>query len=249
MKNKLLVGGLLTTMLFTNAPVVDAMGTASVEFTGNNNITVGDAFTVYMNVTNIKDTYDGVVSLGGRLSFDETKLEYISSKGVEAPYLFQMNEDCYKIAGLDFTLDNGIRETLTVYEFTFKALEEGNTTITLNEAKLTDSKDYIDTTVIAKEITIEKEEIIETTPILEEKIETSKKEEIKTNEVVEVKEEIKEEKTEIIEEPKEEVTENIESVTNEEIETVFEPVEEESLIERIQKVITDLVTALSKLFK
>ena len=240
MKNKLLVGGLLTTMLFSATPVA-AMGNATVEFTGNNNITVGETFKVYMNVTDIKDTYDGVVSLGGRLSFDESKVEYVSSKGVEAPYLFQMNEDCFKIAGLDFTLDNGIRETLTVYEFTFKALEEGNTTITLTEAKLTDSKDYIDTLVLSKEITIEPEKII-VEEIVETKVENTKKEEIKTNAVVKVKEE----KTEVKEEIKETII--IETI-EEEIKEVEIVEKQETIIEKIQKVFTDFIKTLSKLFK
>ena len=259
MKNKLLVGGILTSMLFTNLPVVNAMGNATVEFTGNNNISVGETFTVYMNVTNIRDTYDGVVSLGGNLSFDETKLEYVSSKGVETPYLFQINEAYnYKIAGLDFTLDKGIRETLTVYEFTFKALEEGNATITLTDAKLTDSQSYIDTIVLGKEITIEaKEEIVEEIPVVEEKKETIKQEESKNNETIKIEEvtENIDDETEITEESKENI--NVEEETTEdkiieeEIETEINKtnVEKESFVEKIQKVFSDLVVALKKLFK
>ena len=134
---------------------VYAIGNATVSFDSDNTINVGDTFTVKMNVSNINDTYDGIVSMGGNLSFDNTKIEYVSSKGIDTPYLFQINEDYnYRIAGLDFTLDNGIKNNLTVYEFTFKALTEGNTNITFTNAKLTDSKDYINTTVISKQIKI-----------------------------------------------------------------------------------------------
>lgn len=195
MKNKILLG-VMTLGLLGSTTSVYAMGNATVSFDSNNTVKVGDTFTVKMNVEDITDTYDGVVSMGGNLSFDNTKIEYISSKGIETPYQFQINEDYnYKIAGLDFTLDNGIKNNLTVYEFTFKALEEGNTTITLTNAKLTDSKEYINTNVVSKEINIinKKEETqapanikpvvkteLENTKV-ENKIETETKVEVETN--------------------------------------------------------------------
>ena len=181
MKNKMLIG-LMTLGLLGSTTSVYAMGNATVSFDSNNTVNVGDTFTVKMNVEDIIDTYDGVVSMGGNLSFDNTKIEYISSKGIENPYQFQINEDYnYKIAGLDFTLDNGIKNNLTVYEFTFKALEEGNTTITLTNAKLTDSKEYINTNVVSKEINIvnkaeTNEKVIEVKPIIKTKLVDTKNE-------------------------------------------------------------------------
>ena len=154
MKKKIFLTMAVVGALSLTSPVY-AIGNATVSFDSNNTINVGDTFTVKMNVSNINDTYDGIVSMGGNLSFDNTKIEYVSSKGIETPYLFQINEDYnYRIAGLDFTLDNGIKNNLTVYEFTFKALTESNTNITFTNAKLTDSKDYINTTVISKQIKI-----------------------------------------------------------------------------------------------
>lgn len=203
MKNKILLG-VMTLGLLGSTTSVYAMGNATVSFDSNNTVKVGDTFTVKMNVEDITDTYDGVVSMGGNLSFDNTKIEYISSKGIETPYQFQINEDYnYKIAGLDFTLDNGIKNNLTVYEFTFKALEEGNTTITLTNAKLTDSKEYINTNVVSKEINIinkkeEKQAPANIKPVVktelentkvENKIETETKVEVETNKT-ETKEEI-----------------------------------------------------------
>ena len=181
MKNKMLIG-LMTLGLLSSTTSVYAMGNATVSFDSNNTVNVGDTFTVKMNVEDIIDTYDGVVSMGGNLSFDNTKIEYISSKGIETPYQFQINEDYnYKIAGLDFTLDNGIKNNLTVYEFTFKALEEGNTTITLTNAKLTDSKEYINTNVVSKKINIvnkdeTNEKVIEVKPIIKTKLVDTKNE-------------------------------------------------------------------------
>ena len=63
MKNKIIAGTILTSMLLVTTPV-KAMGDAKVEFMTRDNIKMGDTFTVSMSVTDIKDTYDGVVSMG-----------------------------------------------------------------------------------------------------------------------------------------------------------------------------------------
>lgn len=177
-------------------------------------------------------------------------VEYISAKEIGAPYDFQINENNgYKIAGLDFTLDNGIRENVTVYEFTFKALQEGTTTITLTNAKLTDSQDYINTIVLGKEITIsEKKEVIveekeatilETKPnknqeniiakevlTVEQKVETQVNTEIKTTNIT---------KKEVIETKQEEKKEVKEEKT--------------TFIEKAQKVFNELLVTLRNLFR
>lgn len=256
MKKKIIIGTVLTGMLFATSPV-EAMGNAKVMFTSRDNIQVGDTFTVSMSVTDINDTYDGIVSLGGNLSFDSSMVEYVSSKGIETPYLFQINEDYgYKIAGLDFTLDNGICETLTVYEFTFKALKEGNTTITLTNTKLTDSKDYINTVVLGKdinieekqEIIVEKETVIEETPIVETEIKQVTNKEVKTDKVVnnEVKETKKEENTEV-----EEKTIEVNNDKKEEniVEKTEIKEEKVTFIKKIQQVFNDLFNTLRNLFK
>ena len=227
MKNKLIIGTVLTGMLLGASPV-EAMGNAKVEFTSRDNIQVGETFTVSMSVTDINNTYDGVVSMGGNLSFDSTMVEYVSAKEVDAPYEFQINEDYgYKLAGLDFTLDNGIRENVTVYEFTFKALKEGNTTITLTNAKLTDSQDYINTVVLGEEITIsEKEEevVVKETVVEKKEDKVNKVNKVESNKVVE-KQEV------VVEETQEETLKNQESV------------------EKIQEAVTKLVSSLKRLFK
>lgn len=222
MKNKLIIGTVLTGMLLAASPV-EAIGNAKVEFTSRDNIQVGETFAVSMSVTDINDTYDGVVSLGGNLSFDSTMVEFVSAKEVDAPYDFQINEDYgYKIAGLDFTLDNGIRENVTVYEFTFKALQEGNTTITLTNAKLTDSQDYINTTVLEKELTISAKEkvIVKEAIVVENKVKTEEKKVVKKQEIIETKVEEKE-----------------------------ESLEKQESVEKIQNIVNELVSILTKLFK
>lgn len=250
MKNKILVG-LMTIGLLSSTTSVYAMGNATVSFNSDDTVTVGDTFTVKMNVEDIKDTYDGVVSMGGNLSFDNTKIEYISSKGIDTPYQFQINEDYnYKIAGLDFTLENGIKDNLTVYEFTFKALQEGTTTITLTNAKLTDSNDYIATNVVTKKVDI---------------IQKNKNEELKNIEIPVINtESIKNEK-EIKVEPENEINlnaekENTEILKQEEVESKKEEKntivshqvttqKEKSLIEKITESVTNFFQQILNLFK
>lgn len=243
MKNKLMVGTFLIGMLFATS--VEAQGKARVEFSSNDTVQVGETFTVKMSVKDIENTYDGIVSMGGDLSFDSTKLEYISSKGIETPYVFQMNEENYRIAGLDFTLDNGIREEMLVYEFTFKAKDEGTAQVTLENAKLTDSQDYIDTVILGTEITIEEKEEV----IISELVET------KNNFVEEIEEESYDE--EIIEENILDVQDNDvleeqeETIVVEEKESIVteEEIEQETFAEKLQKVFNNLFSKIKKLFK
>ena len=234
MRNKFVIGTVLASVLLAASPV-EAMGNAKVEFAGSNTIKVGETFTVSMNVTDINDTYDGIVSMSGNLSFDSNMVEYISSKGIETPYLFQINEDYnYKIAGLDFTLDNGIRETLTVYEFTFKALKEGNATITLENAKLTDSQDYIDTIVLGKEITIKEKVKLPETIIINDKVEVKK---VMKEEIINTVSETKKENTEIKE------TKVIKE------ERLEKDQKQETDVKKVQTIVNELVLKLKNLFK
>ena len=224
MKNKFFVGGIVASLLFSSTPVM-AKGNATVEFTGDTNIVVGETFKVYMNISNVDNTNDGVVSIGGNINFDATKLEYVSAKNVESPYLIEINEDAnYKIAGLDFTLDNGIFEDTNVYELTFIAKEAGNTVVTIDNVKLTDTEDYMNTTVVAKEINIKEEtkEIIE-----EEKVITTN-----TNDAsVEEKTTIKNDK--IIESINDIVTNNTKTI----------------ILERVNNYFNELITKIFSIFR
>lgn len=242
MKNKILLG-VMTLGLLGSTTSVYAMGNATVSFDSNNTVKVGDTFTVKLNVEDITDTYDGVVSMGGNLSFDNTKIEYISSKGIETPYQFQINEDYnYKIAGLDFTLDNGIKNNLTVYEFTFKALEEGNTTITLTNAKLTDSKEYINTNVVSKEINIinkkeEKQTPTNIKPVVKTELENTK---VENKIETETKVEVETNKTETKEE-------TVVALLDNKINTNTK--KEENVIEKVINNITNFFSKILNLFK
>ena len=137
------------------------------------------------------------------------ELMYILLKN-DTSYEFAINEDILRIAGVDFTLKNGIKEDTTVYTFNFKVLKEGNTKVSFDNAEVVDkdasvikhtNKD-LDITINTQEETKE-EEIVEE---VKQEVKNDTKE-IK-KEIKETKEEVKEEKEEtpIVEETKEEKT-------------------------------------------
>lgn len=181
MKKTILVG-LIATTLFTSIPVnTYAVGSASINFKSDNTVSVGDTIKVYMSIEDVVDANNGIVGVDGKLIFDNEKLEFVEAKIVDAPYDFWFNPKSNKIAGLDFTFERAINQDTKIYEFTFKALEEGNANITLDEAELSDSKtNVLNVNVYSKDITITskvvKEEKAEEPVIKKE----SKVEEIKT---------------------------------------------------------------------
>ncbi len=243
MKKKLVLGTILAGMLLSITPV-DAKGTAKVSFVSDNEVKVGDTFTVKLQVSDIKDTYDGVVSMSGRLSFDQDIIEFVSAKGIETPYQFQMNERTMMIAGLDFTLKNGFYDTLTVYEFTFKAIQEGTSNITLEKSTLTDSKGYITNTVVNQEIEVKEENTIDEIIPTEEKtsiVLEDKKDIAKEENVVEVE---KEEKVESSKEEKpvaQEKTTTSDTKKAKRVRRIYRS-------QKFQRVVKDIVLKLKNLF-
>lgn len=128
---------------------------ATVGFSGDSTVVVGNTITIKMYLSNISDTDGGIASVGGNLSFDSEYLEYVSGTGITSPYMFQINTSAnYIIAGLDTTLSNGIKSQTTVFTFVFKAKKEGTTQITLTNAKLSDVSNKITASVSPKVITI-----------------------------------------------------------------------------------------------
>ena len=155
-QNILLV--LLLISCFGGITDVFAASTAKVEFNGNSSVSVGSNITVNLKVTSVnsdQESYNGVVSLAGYLSFDSTYLEYVSATPATSPYAFSINKNNnYKIAGMDFSGSNGIKSSTVVFTFVFKALKAGTTQVTLTNAKLTDSTFQYTTSVVPKNITI-----------------------------------------------------------------------------------------------
>ena len=77
----------LSTFFYTS--IVKA-ATATVGFDGNSTVSVGSNITIKMYVTGGSNIDGGIVSVGGNLTFDSNYLEYVSAKGIQTPYAFQI---------------------------------------------------------------------------------------------------------------------------------------------------------------
>lgn len=161
MKKRYLIGALVG--LATLPMTVNAAGVSTVKFEGQTNVNVGDEFTVNMVLDNIDGTNNGIVGFGGYINYDNNVLELVSTTQGDA-YEVLINRKNNKIIGIDYTLANGIKERTNVYILTFKAIGEGNSSISLREAELVDSKsEEIDITmnelyVNAKNIEVKNEQ-------------------------------------------------------------------------------------------
>ena len=181
MKKALFTGAVVTLLCIPS--VAYAKGTAGVKFEGQNNVNVGDKFTVNMVIDNVNDTEYGVVGLGGYITYDDNVLELIDTEQGNS-YQILINRNNNKIIGIDYTMENGIKERTNIFKLTFKAKAKGNTNITLTEGELEDRYDSIDLNV--DELNISSNEVIEETPVVEEKIEVIEEKPVETTQNITV---------------------------------------------------------------
>lgn len=172
MKKALFTGAVITLLCIPS--VAFAKGTAGVKFEGTNNVNVGDEFTVNMVIDNVNDTEYGVVGLGGYISYDSNVLELVSTSQGNS-YEVLINKNNNKIIGIDYTMENGIKERTDVLKLTFKAKDEGNTNITLSNGELEDRYGSIEFTVDGLNVTSKEVKIVENNAVNE----------VKTEEIVE----------------------------------------------------------------
>ena len=218
---------------------VKANGIATINVEGKTNATVGETINVNLKLENIQDTIDGVVAIGGDLKYDKEYLEYVGSLDINPNYKTEINEKILRIAGLDFTLENGIKEDSAIYTFSFKVLKEGNTSITFENPEVVDTDaSAIASNVLPLNITINSnnQEEVKTPEIKavekEEKLKADK-EDKKTNNVIEEKQE----NEAVIEETKEENTE-VEVQGN-----------EKSFVEKITDMLVGFFNVILNIFK
>lgn len=160
MKKKLFAGALVGLLSIPMA--VNAAGVSTVKFEGQNSVNVGDEFTVNMVLDNIEGTNNGVVAFGGYIDYDKNVLELVSTSQADAKYEVLINNRINKIAAIDYTLTNGIKERTNVYTMKFKAIGEGNSAITLTDGEVEDSTDEISFNVLELNVN-SKKAVVETT--------------------------------------------------------------------------------------
>ena len=196
MKKGIFVGALVTLLCIPS--YANAKGTATIEFTGNKSVNVGDEFKVNMVIDNVTDAEGGIVGYAGYIKFDDSVLEIVDAKTANNYFDVYKNDSINKIVGIDMTLNHGITSRTAVYEITFRGINEGNTTVTMTGADLSDrDANEVDANVNGLNVTINavKPVVEEVKPVYtvvkEEKIQTQ---ETVVEETTEIKEETVEQK-------------------------------------------------------
>ena len=156
MKKALFTGAVVALLCVPS--VAFAKGTAGIKFEGQNNVNVGDEFTVNMVIDNVNDTEYGVVGLGGYITYNSDVLELVNTEQGNS-YEILINRNNNKIIGIDYTMENGIKERTNMFKLTFRAKAAGNSNITLTEGEVEDRYDSIDFNVNGLYVT-SNEEII-----------------------------------------------------------------------------------------
>ena len=196
MKKGIFVGALVTLLCVPSYAY--AKGTANVRFEGNTNINVNDEFKVNMVIDNVSEAEGGIVGYAGYIKYDNSILEIVDAKSANNYFDVYKNDSINKIVGIDMTLNHGITSKTNVYEITFRGIKEGNTTIYLKDADLSDrDANIIDATVEGLNVNVNavKPVVEEVKPVYtvvkEEKIQTQ---ETVVEETAEIKEETVEQK-------------------------------------------------------
>lgn len=201
MKKGIFIGALVTLLCVPSYAY--AKGSANVRFEGNTNVNVYDEFKVNMVIDNVSEVEGGIVGFGGYVTYDNSVLEIINAKKANDYFDIYRNSNNNKIAGIDMSLNHGITSKTNVYEITFRGIKEGNTTIYLKDADLSDKDaNIIDATVEGLNVNVIdiKSEIEEVKTEVKPSYTVNKTEKVETQEVVvketiENKEDIKEVKT------------------------------------------------------
>ena len=139
------------------APTIVNAKSANIDIVGKNTTNVNDTITLNVKVNNIDDV-EGIVAVGGDIVFDSDYLTLISTSAAVNPYAFdgnQINNNTYRIAGVDFTMANYITSDTTVYSLVFKTNKVGQTSISFKNAEVIDTDAVtIDTTSSTKVVSI-----------------------------------------------------------------------------------------------
>ena len=201
MKKGMFIGALVTLLCVPSYAY--AKGSANVRFEGNANINVNDEFKVNMVIDNVSEAEGGIVGYAGYIKYDNSILEIVDAKSANNYFDVYKNDSINKIVGIDMTLNHGITSKTNIYEITFKGIKEGNTTIYLKDADLSDrDANIIDATVEGLSVNVNaikpaNEEVkTEVKPsYIVNKVEKVETQEVVVKETIENKEKIKEVKT------------------------------------------------------
>ena len=176
--NKILLSGALLLV-----PTIVNAESANIAITGESTANVNDTVTLNVKVNNIDDA--SIVAVGGDIFYNPEYLTLIDTKSVSTNYKFdgnQIKNGNYRIAGVDYTMENGINVDSVVYSLVFKANKVGTTEVSFKNAELVNTNaKVINSTTTSKVLNIIEKETINNNVVVSNT----------TNEVINTKEEVK----------------------------------------------------------
>lgn len=157
----------LSTILLTSAilltPTIANAESGNVTINGNSKAYVGDKVTLTVSVNNIDS--DGLAAVGGDVVYDSNILKLDNYKSSDVKYSFfdnKLDQNTVRIAEIDLSGENLLKNNTILYTFTFDTLKEGETTVKFENCELVNSNaEEIDCNSINKalNITVKKDEI------------------------------------------------------------------------------------------
>lgn len=157
----------LSTVLLTSAilltPSIANAESGNVTINGNSNAYVGDKVTLTVSVNNIDS--DGLAAVSGDVVYDSNILKLDNYKSSDVKYSFfdnKLDQNTVRIAEIDLSGENLLKNNTILYTFTFDTLKEGETTVKFENCELVNSNaEEIDCNSINKalNITVKKDEI------------------------------------------------------------------------------------------
>lgn len=133
--NKILKSILISLFLFLSPLVVNAAGSATTGFSGNNSVYVGQNIEVILYIGSVSGTTnnEGLAAFGGTISYPTDKLELVSRASL-GPFNVDMNGN--KLGGFG---QNTIKGRSNIMKFVFRAKALGNATISYSGSSQPDA--------------------------------------------------------------------------------------------------------------
>jgi len=124
---------------------------ASLGFSGNSSVYVGNTVTVTLYIDRINGASGGIGSIGGILSWDTSKLQLVGKSNIlQVNYNDSNNKFGWVYSG------TGLTSKTNIMTFTFKAIATGNANITINQPSVSDAiPNRLSVNVSSKNISIQ----------------------------------------------------------------------------------------------
>lgn len=147
---------LIVAMLFTQLPVVQAAGSATVNLNGSSTATTGSNIELTVALANVTGAVDGVAGFQANVAYDAEYLEFVSYTGL-TKFSVDYDDSVKMIAGVALTKPTRVTDSsFNLIKLVFKTKKKGNTTVTIKDTEVSaGNNDILSTGNASKSITID----------------------------------------------------------------------------------------------